>query len=57
MTDLHLALMAGSLALAFCLAAWLGRRRGDDAGDLRLVLGTGAGFGGAALILASAAAS
>ncbi len=55
MTDLQLALMAGSLALAFCLAAWFGRGRRFGRRSLRLVLGTGACFGAAVLFLSAAA--
>lgn len=51
MTDMHWVLMAGSLALAICLAAWFGRKRASRR-DMRLMLGTGACLGGASLLLA-----
>ena len=43
-------LLAVSLATIFIAAGLLGRRRGDDRRDVRLMLGTGAGFGGAVLL-------
>jgi hypothetical protein len=46
-------LAALSLAATFLLAGLLGRRRGDSARDLRLMLGTGAAFGGIAAALAA----
>lgn len=54
MTDMHWTLMAGSLALAICLAAWLGRKRVTRR-DIRFMLGTGACLGGASLLLAELA--
>lgn len=46
----------GALVLAgiFLVAAFIGRRAGDAARDVRLLMGTGAGFGGLALVLAAA---
>lgn len=53
MTEWHFALMALSLAAAFLVAGIVGRRGGDDARDVRLMLGSGAALGGLALVLFS----
>ncbi len=46
-------LVALSLAAALAAAAILGRRAGNAQRCLRLMLGTGAGFGGLALLVST----
>lgn len=53
MNELHVAMLASALAVAFLVAAAIGRRAGDAPRDLRLMLGTGVACGGAALLLLS----
>lgn len=51
MSEPHFALLLSTLAVAFLVAAVAGRRAGDAPRDVRLVLASGAGFGGIALVL------
>ncbi|MBC5784136.1 hypothetical protein H8N03_14380 [Ramlibacter sp. USB13] len=53
MPDLHVALLASTLALAFLAAAVLARRPRHPRRDLRRVLGLAAACGGAAMLIAS----
>lgn len=53
MGEMQMALLASVLAVAFLAAAFIGRRAGDSAPDVRLLLGTGAALGGLALVLLS----
>jgi hypothetical protein len=53
MTELHFALLLSALSLVFLVAGWLGRRSGDAPRDVRLMLGSGAAFGGLTLLLLS----
>ena len=51
MTGEQFTWMAAGLALAFAWAARRGWRGGDEPRDVRLMLGTGAGFSGLAALL------
>lgn len=55
MTESTPALIALSLAAATAVAGLAARRNGDEARDVRLLLGFAAGFAGLALVLLSLA--
>jgi hypothetical protein len=57
MTEMHWMLLAASLAAVLVVVGLLARRRGSPRRQLRLMLGTGAGMGGALLVALAIQAS
>jgi hypothetical protein len=55
MNEHDFAIMAAALGAACLLAGALGRRMGNERRDTRLMMGSGAALGGAALVLFSLA--
>ncbi len=53
MSEPDFAVLLSGLAVAFFVAAAVGKRGGDAPRDVRLLLASGAAFGGIALILLS----
>ncbi len=53
MSEPDFAVLLSALAVAFFVAAVVGKRGGDTPRDVRLLLASGAAFGGIALVLLS----